>query len=164
MFALYLLLGLLILIGWILFTPIVIEIDTLKGVYAFRWKGLVKVRLVCESGDLKVQVASWFWKKSFDPFQFKSKKKKKTDSKKRTKTRDFRKWTSRVFRVLKSFRINACSLSLDTNDFVVNSYLWPVFYFLDSGRKTLRINYEGKFNALFIAKNKLFRILRALFL
>ncbi|MBI1306335.1 MAG: hypothetical protein GC181_06945 [Bacteroidetes bacterium] len=46
--------------------------------------------------------------------------------------------------VFRSIKIEKLWLNLDTGDFILNSFLAPVFYFIDRNRKRIQINYQGE--------------------
>jgi hypothetical protein len=53
-------------------------------------------------------------------------------------------------------------LNVDTDDFVLNSYLFPLFYFLNRGPHEFKINYEGRASLQLRVENRLYRMLAAL--
>ena len=51
---------------------------------------------------------------------------------------------------------------MDTDDYVINAYLFPIFYFLNKENRQCTINYEGKVIFEFLVENRGINILYAL--
>jgi hypothetical protein len=54
-------------------------------------------------------------------------------------------------------------LNIDTNDYVLNAYLFPVLYLLPFTRQHLNINFQQQFDLEIDVRNSLGRVLWALF-
>ena len=168
MIGLIILLLFLFLLGWLLFSPISLVVDTVGGACFLRWKGIASARLLWISDDILLKLRVLFWKKDIYPLhpssskQEPEEKKPKTQKKKKKSRLQFRKWMRKGMRVLRSFEVKAFRLNLDTDDYVYNSYLFPLFYFLSKGKRQLSINYRGEAELLLIVENRLYRMLIAL--
>ena len=53
---------------------------------------------------------------------------------------DFRK---KLKRLRKAIRVNRFFLNIDTDDYLWNAYLYPVFFFLKKERRNVNINFQG---------------------
>ncbi len=165
MVTVIIILCLLLLITWILFAPLVLTLDSSTGVYNLRWKGIAKAEIIPLPDDILIQFRVGFWQKQFYPLHYQpkthKKDKKKAEKPKSQKSKPFRKTFRKIKRVFQSFEVQTFRLNMDTNDYIYNSYLWPICYFLSQEQRQLTINYNGEFELLFIVKNRLFNILFA---
>lgn len=162
MIGLILILVFLILIVGIMFTPIKLEIDTANNTYLLQWKGIASLSLIPVPNDLLMQFSVFFWKKDFYPLHYQAKKKLEKPKKTKQKKVRSQQWAHKGFRLLKSFEIKAFQLNLDTDNFIQNSYLFPIFHLLDNPKRQMKINYKGDSELFLIVENRLYRMLAAL--
>lgn len=151
-------------LSWILFSPIQITLNSQKKIYQIHWYGIARARLLLLSKDFLIRVNVFFWEKDFSLLRPK-KEKKKTTQKKTKKKRKFqsrKKTLKKIIRILKSFKIKIFKIDLDTGDYIQNSYLYPVFYFLKNKKIDLSINYRGDVNIHLKIENRLYKILLSL--
>ncbi len=147
---------------WLFLTPLVLVVDTTKNQYLITWKGVASARLMGFDGRWKVSVKVFFWKRNFYfPFKKSDKLEKKNKKRKKQKKVNFKRWRHKGWQILKSFEVKRFYLNLDTDDFVKNSQLFPLFYFLSANNRQLKINYEGRAELVLIIENRLWRMLKA---
>ncbi len=149
---------------WMLFTPIVLIIDTTQGVYKVRWKGIASFEMSIQKDEPILQLRIWFWKKDFHLLESLSKS-RKPDSEKKTEKRKPRKkrnWRRLGLRLVRSFQVRQFAIKLDTDDYVLNSYLYPIFHLLNSKSLHLGINYQGESSLQLQIENRLIRLLKAI--
>jgi hypothetical protein len=48
-----------------------------------------------------------------------------------------------IYRILQSFRLIKMRVNFDTDDYILNAYLYPLFYFLSKNNRNLNINFNG---------------------
>lgn len=160
------------LLSWILLAPMQLEIDTGVQLYEFRWRTIGKVGLTPTPNDLTVYWQLFFFSKEYSltalvarqqskPKRKKQLKKKKP-KKKRFKRRSWRKWLRKGNAVVNSFKVREFYLNLDTDDYILNSYLVPVFFFLSRNRNGWNINYKGESELRLSVENSPWRIIRAI--
>ena len=168
MFGLILLLCILLLISWILFAPIIIRIDSNQGIFLFQWQSIGYAQIRIWSDQLLFQFRILFFRKEIDLLTYNFKKDKKPKKEKRKKTRqkrsDAARWLKKIPRAIKSFKVKVFRLNLDTDNYIHNAYLWPVFYALKNDKRHLSINFDGEFEFQFLAKGQVFRILKSFIL
>ncbi len=156
---------LLFILLWLLFAPFQLKIDSQKRMVEFQWKTIGKGALILSDEDLLLETRLFFWKKVWHPltWKFKSEKKKKKPKKAKGKSFLKLKW-KKIKNLLRSFKVRILKIDLDTDDYIVNSYLYPVFYFLNNPAKhrSMRVNYEGRFYCFIVIENSGWRILKAL--
>ncbi len=156
-----LLIILLLGLGWLLVAPIVLKIDTQQDIGYLKWKGIAGLRLLILADDIVLRVQVFFWKKDFYPLSYSPKSgNTKQESKPVKKKKTLVSWRKGK-RLLQSFTVRTFQLDLDTDDFVQNSYLFPVFYFLSHEGRQLRINYSGHLALKIEVHNRLFSLLKA---
>jgi hypothetical protein len=139
-----------LVISWMLLTPIQLNIDSTKSTYLLVWKGIASARLIPSPNDIHLRFKVFFWKKDYYPLKEKasilSKKDKPEQSKqqKKKKSISLRKASKKAKRILSTFQVKILRLKLDTDDYVVNSYLFPIFYFLSKKMCTYLSIMKGK--------------------
>lgn len=148
-------------VGWLLVAPIVLKIDTQQEIGYVKWKGIAGVRLLILADDIVLRVQVFFWKKNFYPLSRSPKSENTKQKSKRVKKKKTPLSWRKGKKLLQSFTVETLQLDLDTDDFVQNSYLYPIFYFLSNERRQLRINYSGQLALKLEVHNRLFSLLRA---
>lgn len=160
---------LILIISWMLLTPIQLNIDSTKNTYLLVWKGIASARLIPKPNDIHLRFKIFFWKKDYFPLRekpslFKKKAKKKDSKEKNKKSLSLSKLSEKAKRILSTFQVKILRLRLDTDDYVRNSLLFPIFYFLRKKNVQLSINYEGNSEVELLVENRLYRLLMAIFL
>lgn len=150
-----------LVLGWLLMAPIVLKIDTQEELCYLKWKGIAGVRLLVLADEIVLKIQVFFWKKNIYPLSHSPKtltaKQAHKPKKKKKRQLPWRKGK----KLLQSFTIQTFQLDLDTDDFVQNSYLLPIFYFLSNERRRLRINYSGQTVLKLVVQNRLYHLLKA---
>ncbi len=141
---------LVVLLAWLVLLPIRLVIHTNSGEYRVEWGRLIGARLIFLTDDVKIRMHLPFFHKDFYPLHPSpeaKKKEKPTEKKKKKKKRHSR--ITKVFpiikSVLRSFYVRQFKLELDTDNYLTNAYLYPLFYFLNKNRGEWHINYSGQF-------------------
>ncbi len=159
---------LIVFLGWLLLTPFEICINSWDNDYHLTWTGIGEARVIVLPKDLLLRFRVAFWKKEYSIFEFKFKrdKKKPTDKKKKKpKKRNLNKTMQMVKHVLGSFTVKKLRLNIDTKNYILNGYLFPVFYHLtrfSKGKPSLMINYKGKTEINLLIRNRLINIFYAM--
>lgn len=163
-----LLFGLLVaLLAWVLIAPLQLQIDTTTGRYQIEWKSIGYGRLITRPTVIAIRLKLLFWQKEW-PLQAlvggRSKRTERpTDTEKPTrKTKKDRAPRFNVRALLRTFQLKQLRLHLDTDDFILNSYLFPIFYFLSGRNRDFKINYEGEASLQMVVENRLYRVLWAM--
>ncbi|PSR15334.1 MAG: hypothetical protein C7N36_00350 [Bacteroidetes bacterium] len=117
--------------------------------------------------EVVVQLRVFFWKKDFYPLDYRkpadSNRKDQSKVRKKRKKRKVN-WWRKMRRILNSFEVKVLRVNLDTDDFIWNSLLFPLFFFLNNEKRKLTINYCGKEEIVCIVKNRPYRLLVAVLL
>jgi hypothetical protein len=114
---------------YLLFAPVVLEIDSQKQVYQVRVSSLVRaaLRITVEGWYINLQIA--FWRKNIDLFNLPGRKPVREKKKARYKKKRHSGFSFReIMAVLKSFRVREWKVILDTGDMALNGKLFPWFY------------------------------------
>ncbi len=160
MFAGIILIAFLLILTWFLTAPLQLRCDSDRGELALRWRGLGSSRLLLAEADLLIEIQILFLRKSWSLLaRSTTKKQKKTKKKRKFKPTLAPK---KIKRLLGALQIKELQLDLDTDDYLINSYLFPVFHYFQSKGKHLRINYQGRCYFRLIIETRGYRILRAL--
>lgn len=157
---------LLFILVWLMLARITLKLDTNEHAYWIKWQGVGMVQLIAKDQSPGLRFQFFFLQKDVPLSKLWSPKKaapKKNAPKDQKKHSFSRKKRLKALQLLRSFQIKALRLNLDTDDYVVNSYLFPLFYFFDRGSYEFRINYEGDVSLHLEVENRLYRIVKALF-
>ena len=144
------------LLFWILLGPVIIHADTEGNRYFLTLPAVFRAELVPDKELFGVRVWIFFIPFRINPFkQSRGKKveKKVKPKKKRKKRMGIKSMIQLMREMIGSFRIRKLNLDLDTDDFILNSYLVPVFSginYRNSDRENInmQVNYEGRMSVL----------------
>jgi hypothetical protein len=155
------------LLLWLLFSPLVLQVDTRRNEYTFYWLGLANVKLVPLNDDLLLRLRLPFWRKDFSILQLLT----KSNQNKQNRTREVpsnqkqkSKWRfswTRIHKVFRSFRVQYFRMEMDTDDYVMNAYLYPVCNLLNAPNHYVTINFQGRNQCAFRVQNRIVNILIA---
>jgi hypothetical protein len=148
--------------AYILLMPLELRIDSYKGLYCLRMGILAQASVESDPLEvlrlhLKVLFLDFYWlpsEISSRGHDTKKKPKKKTHSGKTP-----RMTMARVQRLLRSFKVKAFRLELDTGNPVLNARLFPLFFLLGQGSGG--INFQGRNHILLHLVNRPIHILNA---
>ena len=161
---LLLFLGLLfLLILYILWTPIILFIDTNTNEYYIQLKGLAKASIEKDKVEfLKIKLTLFFFNFYFFPFG----QDKKNIQKKNIKKASSKKGNKRIsiktgLRLLKSFKVKRFLLDIDTYDCICNAKLYPIFAFLNYKIGGFNINFEGRNKMVLLMENRPIYIIKS---
>ena len=150
-----LLLVLLLLVGillWLMLMPMMISVNTWSDDYSIRWKSIGKASVLMKGDELLIRLRVFFWRKDFYPLRPGKKKKpaKKEEKKpeKKAKSRWERFPMRKIRGVLRAIKVRRFKLDVDTDDYVMNAYLYPVACFLNRPNREISINFRGSTNFL----------------
>jgi len=157
---------LLVIVGWILVARIELTIDTLHNEYKLCWYSIGSARLIPQDKGITLLLNCFGWSKEMDLLTFlaRSSKRKPTAStsikQRKIKAKNAvnrRIGVRKMIEILRTFRVRKCYLELDTDDFILNSFLFPLAHFLHSPTHQLKINYQGNTHFSLIIDNRLYR-------
>ena len=154
-----------VFIAWLLITPLVININTLEKQYFISLKGLFKLKLEFTGDFFKIRIWTPVWTSLIDPQEPKKKKPKK-EKKEKKKKKKKRKTPQEnltlinvILKIMKltfnSFELKRLSANLDTENYVLNAQLIPVFGFINKGNINLNINFTGNYSLILILQNRI---------
>lgn len=142
------------LLGVLLLTPFSIHIDSNDHQYQVLWGRILRLNIIPLKGDLLFRLKVFFWRKEWSVLEIKpSKKSPKAEPKRKNRT-SIKKLRWLLTSIWNSFKFKVFHLNLDTDDYIVNAYLFPIFYFLNRNKGDWSINFEGRFEFRFWAINK----------
>lgn len=164
-----LLLGLLVfLLLWLLIAPIYLWIEWTpagRGV-EIHWKGVIRLGLLPVAEEWRVQIRLLFFRREWPLFELLTKtSKQKPQQEAAPKAKSWRriKHPLRLVQDLwRSFRLHRLYLDLDTDDYILNAYLFPLFRTTNpGGRVNWAINFQGRNEIYLLIENRLYRLLYA---
>ena len=147
---------------WLLLGPVILFLDTDNNRYVLALPGIISLALVPSDELFHIRCRVFFIPFQYHPFREKRKKRKKKKEEKGKekpeKKKRFKK-PSGSFRLgmdlLRSFRIRKLFLLVDTDDFVLNAWLIPVFSIVNSDNIQLKANFTGYFSMLLDVRTRL---------
>ena len=157
---LILLLGLLI---YLLLMPLELYLDSYQGRYYLRMGILARASIEKDPVELlrlhlKVLFMNFYWR----PSDLRTARKKPAKTKKVSNARKMRKFNvSLVRRLVRSFRVRAFRLELDTGDPVLNARLYPLVFLLHQRVGDIQMNFVNRNHLLLQLTNRPIRLLNA---
>ncbi len=131
------------LLTWILLGPVILFLETGTRRYHLMLPGVFKAAVI--PAEELFQIRGWIF---FIPFRFNplktgtsGKKENKSGPGKRRKGRSVS--LRFLAQAIPAFRIRKLTLDLDTDDYLLNAWLIPVFSALNGDNIRLRSNFEG---------------------
>lgn len=156
---------LLILLLGLLFSPLVIRVNTQQNLYQLSW-GLARVQLIPtdNGGYFLFRYTFWQWEFPLLKLLAKPSSPKKTEAKVKTARKKGTVFFSirRLRRVMYTFKLRFFYLDVDTDDFVYNAYWYPVFSVFSTPTRKLSINFSGRNQCAFELRNRVYDVLIAL--
>ena len=157
----------LLVTGYLLFTPFFLGIDSSAGYAGMRFGRLAEVGIVLNESEQVMRVKVAWWKRSFDLFRAPGPgvtivKEKPVRKKNKRKPMPLNKLLRKVRAVLSSFRVTRCFITVDTGDMRMNGILYPWVYLLKRRMgKDVSINFWGDNVIILEARNTIARMLWA---
>jgi hypothetical protein len=128
-----------LLLCWLLFSPFLLELDTASACARFSWRGIGEARAWYD-GKWWMEFRILFFHKKLKLSARKSKPTANTEKRKKTKTRiPFYK----VVNCMKTFRVKEWKLAIDTGDYPLNAKLYPL-NFLPGLQHHLEVNFTER--------------------
>jgi hypothetical protein len=129
-----------LILCWFFFAPLQFVIDTRIPLISLRWFSIGKAILTFEDDKWFLRIWVLFFHKQWEVEKlfFKKKKIKRIKKPKQKRKRKF-KW-SKMFRALKTFRVRKYEIAIDTGDYVLNAWLYPLNFY-PPARKHVHINF-----------------------
>lgn len=154
---------------WVMWAPLRLEINSINGIYKMEWWPLVSANWLPETGLDVVEVQMLFFRKQIELSKLGKKQtppssapvKAPVDSpqaRKRTQM-SFQEIFRLVTGLVKTFRVRQCRVWWDTDDFLINAWLYPVAYLRSSGVVQVSINFQGRRDVVLVVENRLSRVI-----
>jgi len=161
MILIVLLVLILLLVCWLLFSAFELRIDTRIALASFRWISIGKIFLVYENDTWWLRLQLFFFKKEWTLQQLFSGKRKKlpqpaAGKKKKSKTIPWRKF----FTLLKTFRVVQWKVVADTGNYPLNAQLYPLNFY-PPFQKHVVVNFNDENYVVLVIRNSPWRLLYA---
>lgn len=145
---------------FMLFIPIIIEINTIKKIYQIRISMIGSIDMML-SDKITFQLKLFGIKKTFAPFDA-IRQQKEENTKSEIKTGEIKNIsTKKLFSLIRSFKVKKIYVNIDTKDYIQNALLFPYFFLLNNKKRQFSINYFGQNELILVIKNNMYRILQA---
>ncbi len=166
------LLVLLAVLVYLLLAPFYVEINSVKNCIKMRFHRLAsaEIFLADDVPILKITIVGWH--RDYDIFKIigekigekKSVKLIKKAQRNKTIQRKFRMTFKHALKILKSFQIKKCFITVDTGDMPLNGILFPIVYGIKCwSKKDISINFLAETEVVLVIRNTLARTIRAVF-
>lgn len=146
---------------YILFTPIILNINTLSKEYYFQFSGLFKANWELHEVEIfRIRLRVFYFNFYFYPlrnWKLKKPKKRKWLTGKKTKY-----GIRECYQLAKTFQVKRFSLNIDTGDYTLNAKLYPVFALLNNRVGDMHINYNGHNELVLRVQNRPINIIKKL--
>ena len=147
---------------WFLFAPLIIRVDSDNQRYSLSLPGIFKALVVPDDDLFHIRLWVLFIPIKIDPLG-RSMQRVEKPGKKKKRNRDISKLMRARLLALKelirSFRLKKLKLNLDTDDFILNSQLVPVFTTINNQDLNLTVNFEGDISLFMVIKNRIASLL-----
>lgn len=156
---------LIIVLCFILFTPLVIEIDSTRELYQVKLRGIVRIWFAFNQGPLTIYIKTLWWKKAInipDTGSHVDEAGKTPPVKRKTPRPSFSRVLNKAHAVAASFHLKVLYIDIDTGDFIINAWLFPLAWFMKNTNRKLQINYRGINVIKFKAVNNTAKLLWAI--
>ncbi|MDX1684994.1 MAG: hypothetical protein R3275_07140 [Saprospiraceae bacterium] len=154
---------------YLLFSPLVFLVDSGRSILWLGWNNRLNASFGSENGKWRLHLTLPFWRKKWKPedllrARHKNDMTRSKGSRKMSGSQTKEKRPIRWKKILASLKIREWEVLLDTDDFILNAYLYPVFtLFMAQGYNT-RINFMGV-NRVYVKGNiSVMRLLKGLLL
>ena len=161
---LIIILFIILLLAWILVSPLELKIDTRIPEIIIRWRSIGRASVVFENDEWWLHIHVLFFNKNWSLMQviFADKKnKKKVEKIQSERKKSSSRWIGRFFEIIRTFRISQLKIAIGGSDNVINAKLYPL-NFLPLTRQYVYINFIDENYLLLTIKNQPFRIIYAL--
>jgi len=130
---------------WILIGPVTLYLDTDTSRYHLVLPGIFKAVVVPSTDIFYIRIWIFFIPFRIHPFQGKIRKRKEKSKKpgKKWRLKKLAGGKQMVSDVIRSMRIRKLSLDIDTDDFLLNAWLVPLFSSMNSENIQMKVNFEG---------------------
>ena len=156
---------LLLAVVYLLFKEICFQINSDSHIYQIILNRHVGVSALWLQEELVMQFQFYLFKKRFYPFRKKVGKEGKPGKVEKDNIKVKKVYYSKVsmklfIEMIQTFRLRKLKINVDTDDYVLNAYLYPIFNLLSKKNKQLSINYNGNFELVMDLRFNAFRILK----
>lgn len=139
---------LILLVGmllYLLFIPVILEVDTIEHEYYLKIGTLAKIMLESHPNKLvQIRIRAIYRNFYFYPITSRATKKIAGPKRKHKKRKRSKMKIRTIFKLIRSFKVKKLKVAIDTGDWIVNSKWYPVFYFMNEYAGQWAINYEGR--------------------
>lgn len=149
-----------LILGWLLLSPLEVKIDTRVPVTRVRWKSIGNATLFYDDEQLWLKVGVLFFSKKWSLMQIifaDRKKKKKIAQSRRKKNRGKPTTILKFFKILKTFQIVQWEIAFSADDNTKNAY-WYWLNFFPLTRRHVHINFIDQNYLVLVIRNKAWRI------
>ncbi len=146
-------------LGWILFAPLILAVNTGSEQYSARLPGIFKARFVRDEESYHVRIRVFFIPFTMHPYGFAGKGQRKPKGRKPRRTGSVKYGIMAFRELLKSFRLKLLYLNIDSGDYLLNAFMVPVLMFTRSERIRIRVNFMEENTLVMDLRNRLASLL-----
>lgn len=147
------------IVMYVFFAPFFLEINSIHNLYRIRFHRIASVNIKIINNSLILETRVLGWVKQTDPFTNNNKRKRTQKPIHEIKKKKRKISWQKMRKLLASFKINACHISLDFGDMQLNGILYPLFYFISRyTKKNIKINFVEENYMILEIENSLARM------
>jgi hypothetical protein len=144
MIALLILLFIVLLLIWILLSPIELFIDTRFPIAVVHWRTIGKVSIRFQDDQFWLRVRVLFFEKQWCLKHFQTHRKKARTVKKKTGKTSFLKTFPRMWKMITTFKVKQVEVAFSPQDYSLAGQLYPLNYLPISGLQNVVIYFNGE--------------------
>lgn len=155
---------LIIVLLFLLLSPVIIDLNSETGKCELRWSAFGSMKLILDDEKFLLRFRIAGYRFTIDPAERKYKPPvKKAERKQRRGNMTLVQIIGKSQALLQSFQVRDFHFDFDSNDFLLNSWLYPVVHWIDPSHRKWNINFNGRNTVMLKIENNLWRLLRAWF-
>lgn len=143
------------ILGWVLFVPLVVDLDSDRATCEVRHPGTLRFRLTKE---LKPQLSLFGIPIPLSTKGETSNSAKEKKGKTKTPSVSPTQFPAFIRRIVDSITIRRLAIDIDMDDVVLNAKLIPLFYTLSHGPVHLQTNFRGRVYGSLLGNVRLYKI------
>ena len=155
MILLIIILAVFLFIGWILFAPLILTVNTVSENYSVRLPGIFSGRIIHDGGKFYMRIRVLFIPFTVHPGRFTGKEHEKQPGRKPVWPRSV-KYSVMAFReIIRSFRLKMLYIDVDTEETLLNACLVPVLMMIRAEQVHVNVNFMEQNTLIMDLRNRL---------
>jgi len=145
----------------LLLLPIIFYINTTSNQYYIQLQGVFKANLEAHDTEIfRIRLNLFFMKFYIYPLKMRYKKPKEKVKKEHIpKSKSYS--LTKIFRVVRTFKVEQFFMNIDTGNYVFNAKLFPLITLLNYKTEHFKVNFLGQNELVLLVRNRPINIIKA---